>query len=102
MYDLSRATANEDSLCFLHSSTFRPTLNPSAQAEPAPPLDKFLLQLPLASVALILIDLPAVVEALFFNSLMTVLVLICKTRAVSRIPLPFSAMSTICSLTFLD
>jgi hypothetical protein len=35
---------------------------------------------------------------LFFSSVMTVLVLMCNTRAVSRIPLAFSAMSTICCL----
>jgi hypothetical protein len=36
---------------------------------------------------------------LFFSSVMTVLVLMRKTRAVSRIPLAFIAMSTICSCT---
>jgi hypothetical protein len=35
---------------------------------------------------------------LFFSSVMTVLVLMCKTRAVSRIPLAFIAMATICCL----
>jgi hypothetical protein len=39
---------------------------------------------------------------LFFSSVMTVLVLMCKTRAVSRIPLAFIAMSTICSFTAGD
>ena len=34
----------------------------------------------------------------FFNALMTVVVLIFNTRAVSRIPLPLRLMSTICSL----
>jgi hypothetical protein len=34
----------------------------------------------------------------FFNSLITVAVLIPKTRAVSRTPLPFKAMSMICRL----
>jgi hypothetical protein len=34
----------------------------------------------------------------FFNSLMTVVVLIFSTRAVARIPLPLRRMSTICSL----
>jgi len=34
----------------------------------------------------------------FFNVLMTVVVLIFNTRAVSRIPLPLRLMSTICSL----
>jgi hypothetical protein len=34
----------------------------------------------------------------FFNVLMTVVGLIFKTRAVSRIPLPLRLMSTICSL----
>src|SRR5215813_6375603 len=33
---------------------------------------------------------------LVFSSVMTVLVLTCKTRAVSRMPLAFIAMSTIC------
>jgi len=42
------------------------------------------------------------VRCLFFSSVMTVLVLICKTRAVSRIPLAFIAMSTICSFTAGD
>ena len=35
----------------------------------------------------------------FFSSLMTVVGLTCSTRAVSRIPLAFIAMSTICCLT---
>src|SRR5712691_3440270 len=34
----------------------------------------------------------------FFRSLMTVVGLTCSTRAVSRIPLAFMAMSTICCL----
>src|SRR5262245_36021588 len=34
----------------------------------------------------------------FFSSLMTVVGLIFSTRAVSRMPLPLSAMSTMCSL----
>jgi len=34
----------------------------------------------------------------FFNAFMTVVGLICNTRAVSRIPLPLRLMSTICSL----
>jgi hypothetical protein len=35
---------------------------------------------------------------LFLSSLMTVVGLTCKTRAVSRIPLAFMAIATICSL----
>ena len=35
----------------------------------------------------------------FFSSLMTVVGLTCSTRAVSRMPLAFIAMSTICCLT---
>jgi hypothetical protein len=42
------------------------------------------------------------VSFLFFSSVMTVLVLTCKTRAVSRTPLAFIAMSTICSFTAGD
>ena len=42
------------------------------------------------------------IRFLFFNSFMTVLVLTCKTRAVSRMPLAFIAISTICSLTAGD
>src|SRR5215475_10554844 len=38
----------------------------------------------------------------FFSSLMTVVGLTCKTRAVSRIPLAFMAMSTICCFTSGD
>ena len=38
----------------------------------------------------------------FFSSLMTVVGLTCKTRAVSRIPLAFMAMSTICCFTARD
>jgi hypothetical protein len=38
----------------------------------------------------------------FFHSVITVLVLTCHTRAVSRIPLAFRATSTICSLTAGD
>ena len=38
----------------------------------------------------------------FFSSLMTVVGLTCKTRAVSRIPLAFMAMSTICCFTAGD
>ncbi len=39
---------------------------------------------------------------LFFNSFVTVLVLTCNTRAVSRIPLAFMAISTMCCLTSGD
>jgi hypothetical protein len=42
------------------------------------------------------------VRGLFLSSAMTVLVLTCRTRAVSRIPLAFSAISTICSFTAGD
>jgi hypothetical protein len=42
------------------------------------------------------------VRFLFFNAVMTVFVLMCKTRAVSRIPLAFMAISTICCLTAGD
>src|SRR5882724_4456434 len=38
------------------------------------------------------------VRFFFFNSLMTVLGLTCNTRAVSRMPLAFRAISTICRL----
>src|SRR5215467_15228331 len=38
----------------------------------------------------------------FFNSLMTVVGLMCNTRAVSRMPLAFMAISTICCLTSGD
>jgi hypothetical protein len=37
-----------------------------------------------------------------FSSLMTLWVLMCKTHAVSRIPLAFRAISTICRLTSGD
>lgn len=37
-------------------------------------------------------------QALFFNSSITVVGLIRSTRALSRMPLPLSAMSTSCSL----
>src|SRR5262245_41617578 len=39
------------------------------------------------------------VKCLFFNSLITVVGLTCNTRAVSRMPLPFMAISTICCFT---
>ena len=39
---------------------------------------------------------------LFFHAVITVLVLTCNTRAVSRIPLAFRAISTLCSLTAGD
>src|SRR5262245_53183522 len=39
------------------------------------------------------------VRLLFFNSLITVVGLTCNTRAVSRTPLAFMAISTICCLT---
>ena len=39
---------------------------------------------------------------LFFSSLITVVGLMCNTRAVSRIPLAFMAMSTICRFTSGD
>jgi len=42
------------------------------------------------------------VRCLFLSSVMMVLVLTCKTRAVSRIPLAFIAMSTTCSFTVSD
>src|SRR5712691_2336295 len=42
------------------------------------------------------------VRFLFFSSLMTVGGLTCNTRAVSRIPLAFIAISTICCLTSGD
>src|SRR5215475_9977955 len=42
------------------------------------------------------------VRRLFFNSLITVVGLTCSTRAVSRMPLAFSAISTICCLTAGD
>ena len=38
-------------------------------------------------------------RCLFFNSLITVVGLTCNTRAVSRMPLAFMAISTICCLT---
>jgi len=38
----------------------------------------------------------------FFNSLRTVVGLTCNTRAVSRMPLAFMAISTICYLTSGD
>jgi hypothetical protein len=41
-------------------------------------------------------------NSLFLSSVMTVFVLTCKTRAVSRIPLAFIAMSMICSFTAGD
>jgi hypothetical protein len=42
------------------------------------------------------------VRCLFFNSFRTVVGLTCKTRAVSRMPLAFIAISTICCLTSGD
>src|SRR5712691_7627059 len=42
------------------------------------------------------------VRFFFFNSLMTVVGLTCNTRAVSRMPLAFMAISTICCLTSGD
>jgi hypothetical protein len=39
---------------------------------------------------------------LFLSSLITVVGLTCNTRAVSRIPLAFMAISTICSLIYWD
>src|SRR5215467_13447215 len=42
------------------------------------------------------------VRFLFFNSLRTVVGLTCNTRAVSRMPLAFIAISTICRLTSGD
>ena len=42
------------------------------------------------------------VRRLFCNSLMTVVGLTCNTRAVSRMPLAFKAISTICCLTAGD
>jgi hypothetical protein len=41
-------------------------------------------------------------RCLFFHAVMTVFVLLWKTRAVSRIPLAFMAISTICCLTSGD
>jgi hypothetical protein len=38
----------------------------------------------------------------FFSSLMTVVGLTCSTRAVSRMPLAFIAMSTICCLILAE
>jgi hypothetical protein len=42
------------------------------------------------------------VRCLFFNSVITVVGLTCSTRAVSRMPLAFIAISTICCLTAGD
>ena len=42
------------------------------------------------------------VRYLFLSSVITVFVLTCNTRAVSRIPLAFIAISTICCLTAGD
>ena len=42
------------------------------------------------------------VRFLFFNSFRTVVGLTCNTRAVSRMPLAFIAISTICCLTSGD
>jgi hypothetical protein len=42
------------------------------------------------------------VQVLFFSSLITVVGLIFNTLAVSRMPLAFIAISTICSLTAGD
>ena len=42
------------------------------------------------------------VRCLFFNSLITVVGLTCRTRAVSRMPLAFMAIATICCLTSDD
>jgi hypothetical protein len=42
------------------------------------------------------------VRGLFLNSLITVVGLTCNTRAVSRMPLAFKAISTICCFTSGD
>ena len=42
------------------------------------------------------------VRGLLFNALITVVGLTCNTRAVSRMPLAFMAISTLCGLTSND
>jgi len=72
--------------------------------EPAPSL-QFLRAAPLRFHVLRMQDLQYCLvhwlerRGLFFNSVMTVFVLTCRTRAVSRIPLALRAISTICCLT---
>jgi hypothetical protein len=55
---------------------------------------------PGAQVDVLALDLLRVVP--FFNSLITVVGLTCSTRAVSRMPLAFRAISTICCFTSGD
>src|SRR5437016_3851825 len=97
--DQWRARAILDLLSLAQNSTFRrarsavhdaPQAHPSARFPPRPARDAR----PPA-----LHDSPAATPALFFNSLMTVVGLTWSTRAVSRMPLAFIAMSMICCFT---
>src|SRR5262245_41218550 len=94
-----RARASADALSFAQNSTFRrarssahavPPAHPHARFPPRPAQD---VRTPAPHDSL------AATPALFFSSLMTVVGLTWSTRAVSRIPLAFIAMSTICCLT---
>src|SRR5262249_49675874 len=94
--DQWHATTNAGSLCCVRHSTFRQALR-SGHA-----VDQVLLHgksLPRhAQDAALVIPRGSLVRGpmLFFHSAMTVFGLICKTHAVSRMPLAFMAISTIC------
>src|SRR6516162_3695942 len=97
-----RATASAGALCYAQNSTFRPVLTSARAVDPV--LQSGRSPPPPAR------DVGPVTEARlhagapvpFFNSVITVLVLTCNTRAVSRIPLAFRVMSMICSFTAGD
>src|SRR5215217_4007958 len=98
-----RATASAGTLCYARNSTFRRALRSAPAVDLAPRSGRSPPPLARDAGPVTGADSRAGVSTpFFFSSVMTVLVLTCKTRAVSRMPLAFIAMSTICFLTSGD
>ena len=86
-----RATAIAVAAWTAQNSTFRPFQRPQLE-RPLPPWVAFPWTLEEG-------DVPLQAGDVLLSSSMTVVGLICSTRAVSRIPLPFMALSAICGFT---
>jgi hypothetical protein len=97
--DQSRATATAAPLSSPRNSTSRRVLRSTHNAGPARQHDRSRPLHALDASTAIPPDSPAGGEVpFFFNSVRTVVGLTCNTRAVSRMPLAFMAISTICRL----
>src|SRR5882724_171407 len=89
--DLWHATTGAADLYASHSSTSHSFLRH--------PLSRWSPGIALAVIATRADDALLEWPVLFFNVSMTVVGLLCSTRAISRIPLPCMVISTICCLT---